>query len=242
MSKPRHTHAAKLERELAENPLYDVDAAARTRKINEWGKALSKDEAPLVKELQEAGYDVKSVWDFDPAAQKYKSAIPVLIRHLNMNYEERNVEGIALALRTRDARGLAADALFERLEKKNSDHGLFTIGDALSVVATKKDLPRLHAVLENPRYGAARDLIVHAIVRLERQAAIPVLMKFLDDNDPILAIQCVNLLGNLRALEARSGIEKFLHSDDGEVRQKAKAALKKIDKAAGIHPPGSSLH
>jgi hypothetical protein len=84
---------------------------------------LSDDEALLVADLRMAGFDVRSAWDLfnrkevwnkDEIIPDYSSAMPILVRHLDLPYHFRNKEGIVRAL-THKAGRFAFDRLVGEL-------------------------------------------------------------------------------------------------------------------------------
>jgi hypothetical protein len=81
--------------------------AERARRDNEWRAA----EAPLVAELRDAGFDVKSAWDLVNTPQPYPEALPILLKHLVRPYPDRVREGIARALAVRGEAAFARDEL-----------------------------------------------------------------------------------------------------------------------------------
>lgn len=81
--------AEELMAELERDPAYAEGAAAREReqrrRVSEWRRA----EAPLVKELRAAGFEVNSAWDLVNTAQPYPDALPILVAHLARPYPDR---------------------------------------------------------------------------------------------------------------------------------------------------------
>jgi hypothetical protein len=96
--------AGELLNKLNSDPAYtrmrtDKEAAAERLRAE-----LANAEAPLIEELNSIGVHVKSVWDLVNTSSSYRTAIPVLLRHLTKPYPEAIIEGIARALGTNEAR------------------------------------------------------------------------------------------------------------------------------------------
>jgi len=194
------------------------------------------EEAPLVGELRRAGVRVRTIWDLVNTTSPYPSAIPVLISHLARPYSIDTKEGIIRALTVKEARGIAAKPLMasfraapSKTEREKSVK--WAIGNALSVVADDSVFKEISALVRDKSHGIARSMLALAFCNMQkhRNQAIQLLLDLLDDKD--VRVQAMIALGNLRVKSAQIKIEAFLCDQDSWVRQQAKRALAKIDKA-----------
>lgn len=199
----------------------------------------------IIRALREqAGVEVESIGDLIYASAPYPEAIPVLIQLLPQINVIDMKDGIVRALTVKEARGIAARPLIEEFKRidapRTTDEakelGLYpllsykwTVGNAIGYVATPDDLEEIFALLTDPRHGDARQQLIDALVRLKPGWAAPLLIEFL--NDPTVALQSINALGKLRAVEARPLMEPFLTDERTWVRQAARDAIQRIDKA-----------
>ena len=215
---------------LAGDELYQARMRKAEAEHASYSRALARDAAPLLDELRNLGYNLESVWALVNSANTYDKAIPVLVRHLDREYHPGNVEGIVRALTIQKARGIAGAPLLALFRESRLDADLrWVVGNALSVVATKSEVSEIVDLLEDRAYGASRGMLVFAVVRLMDAEAIPLLVPRLYEEG--MAFSAIRVLGNLRAREARQEIEAFVESADGELRQEARKALRKIDGA-----------
>lgn len=193
---------------------------------------------------EEAHLDVDSVSVLVNTSEPYPEAIPVLLRFLGSDGFDLIKESIVRALTVKEARGIAARPLIEEFKRieapRTTDEakelGLYpilsykwTVGNAIGFVATQDDLEEIFSLLTDPQHGEARQQLIDALVRLKPQGAVPLLNEFL--KDPTVALQAINALGKLRAVESRPLIEPFLADERSWVRAAARDAIQRIDKA-----------
>lgn len=115
----------------------------------------------------------------------------------------------------------------------------WTLGEALRIRAAASVFDDLAEIVEDTRFGTARQMVVYALarVRSRREDAIRSLLRVLFDEDLIL--QTLDALGKLRAAEAVKPIQRHLDSPKRHIRTAAKKALAKIapDLTKGPSPP-----
>jgi hypothetical protein len=104
MTKRKPKTAGELIAELEKDPEF-LDRRRKQEEalrlvVDEWARA----EAPLVRELRDAGAQVSSVWDLVNTPGSYAKLVPILLAHLERPYPERVREGIARALAVPEAR------------------------------------------------------------------------------------------------------------------------------------------
>ncbi len=240
-------------------PSFTTREEARTRFLQRFPHLKDyleqeEQEFDMVKQaLRERAYiDVDSLDDLVNTNEPYPEAVPVLLEMFPQVNTLGVKETIVRALTVKEARGVAARPLIEEFKRTDAPRtteeaeqlGLYpllsykwTVGNAIGFVATKEDLQEIFALLRDSRHGEARQQLIQALVRLKPEGAIPLLMELL--NDPTVALQAINALGKLRAVEARPLIEPFLKHEKSWVRQAAKDAIQRIDKAiaTGRRPP-----
>jgi hypothetical protein len=225
-------NARELMAELANDPEFQARQAARDREHNEKVAALAAESQPLLRDLAAAGVRVETVGDFVSRKEPYPSALPVLVAHLAKPYTKPIRECIVRALTVPEARGLAGQPLLKAFYQEEDANQKWVIGNALRVVADEAEYDEVVDILNDKSYGQARSGLAHAVARLRDADAIPLLLPLLDDEDQLVATEAIIALGELRAEEAREGIERYTKHHDSWVRDKARRALKKLDTAA----------
>ena len=181
--------------------------------------------------LAAAGIVVSSVWELVNSAQKYPSAIPVLIKHLKTPYHPKIREGIVRALTVPEAKPIAAQAIIEAFqhEPDGADIGVkWPLANALTVVADDSVLDDLIALVQDKWHGAARTMLTLALGNTKNPRAVDVLLELLQDDEVVE--QALTVLGNLRAQQAKPHIQRLLDHPQPGVRRVAKQALAKIDR------------
>jgi HEAT repeat protein len=187
----------------------------------------------IVAALRETGIEVSSVYDL--VNRSTAAAIPVLLRFLPQNLEPKIKEGVVRALSIREARSVALRPMLEEFKQRNiSDSLRWAIGNAIEVLATEEVLSELVELIQDKRYGRARQMVVLAVGKLkvarENAAALHALIRLLDEEE--VRGHAIAALGKLRAGKARGKIKQFLAHPNAWIRREAQKALERIDKAA----------
>lgn len=192
--------------------------------------------AQLVEDLADAGVDVRDLWELVNGRVQYRAAVPVLVdwvEHLDERVptadRDRVREGLVRALTVPAARPSAAPALLAEFRRVSDPTGLgprWVIGNALEVVADDSVFDDVAAIVRDPAFGRARQMVVLGLARSKDQRAVPLLIELLDDEE--VAAQAALALGKLRAGEARSALERQLESQHALVRREAQKALAKL--------------
>lgn len=176
---------------IKSDPAWQSAQAERDRASAQLHQILVEDARPLAIALAKSNYRVETAWDLVNAAYSYRTALPVLVEHLQRPYHPRNLEGIVRALTVPPARTLAWDALIEIARRPARTPPEESLQDAafnaLSVVATKTDLPLLAQMATDSTLGSGRSAF---LIRL-RKAKYPQFDEILNRalKDPILAPQ-----------------------------------------------------
>jgi hypothetical protein len=133
---------------------------------------IHKDDEGIVKELNQAGIKVKSVWDFVNTKDKYPDAIDILGKHLSLSHTNRIKDGIARSLAVPYAVKFF-DVLVSEYRKATPDEEIAIPVDrgykeglavALSVQANNKErLDKLFELLKDKKQGSSRCMLLFAI-------------------------------------------------------------------------------
>lgn len=160
--------ASELDELLQSCPEWVAEDAAREAKRADAEARFALEEAPIITELAELGFSVRSVWDFVNTNQDYTAAIPTLLTHFALPYHTRIHEGIIRALTTKEARGLAETALLEALLVETDENIRWVLANALTVVASKSQTVAIEKLLDTRAFGDVHERLGAALRRLKR--------------------------------------------------------------------------
>lgn len=176
--------AAELMAELEAKPEF-VERRARLDEEHRKRRAeLRRAEAPLVRELNDAGFEVESVWDLVNTRASYTEALPILLAHLTSDapYPPAIRAGIARALAVRESS--EAWSTLVRLYREESDvrtkDGLAV---ALSVAANRALIDELIELARDTNNGTSRMLLLPALTRSRQPQAKAALFDLASDPD-----------------------------------------------------------
>ncbi|HEY9344136.1 MAG TPA: hypothetical protein VIQ53_02440 [Inquilinus sp.] len=178
--------ASELTRRLEADPEWVARRAERDRLHEERTAALRENEAPLIAALRNVGVDVRSAWLLSDKHPNYRSAIPLLLDHIDREYDDRIREGIVRALGYSEARQLAWDNVLVALRRLRSRpesgfrDGLMA---ALAGMARSADLSKLIELVADPALGQSRLLLIPKLSRSRHPEALAILEKLKDDPD-----------------------------------------------------------
>lgn len=191
--------AEEFVRELNADPAYVERRRRLDEELRVANEQHSRAEAPLVRALNEAGYQwVRSVWDLVNTADPYPKAIAVLLEHLERPYPEKVLEGIARALAVPEARPgwLTLSQLF-RLNSDEKTNGVkWALGCALAGAADDTVTDDVIALVEDRAHGENRVALLSALARSNNVRAHAALEAALAD--PQLAREAQGLLRKRR--------------------------------------------
>lgn len=185
----------------------------------------------LVADLAAAGFEVDGARDLLRSGKYPANLVPILVRWLPLVQYDALKEDIVRTLSVPWARA-AAPALIAEFERAALDQPLglgWAIGNALEVVANDAITVDMLRLATDRRYGTARQMLVRGLGRLKDPHVIDVLIDLLADED--VFGHAVVALGKLRARAARPHLEPLLRHKSATVRNAAKTALGRIDKA-----------
>ena len=151
--------ASELEEHLDKDPEYHKRRKEKLERLQPIWDERKKDEAEMVAEVREIGYDIESVYDLvnnapHPALERkfvgpYPQAYPILLKHLNLPHERNIREGIIRALTEKDVGREIEEALLENFLKEENKDTKWALANALSRVMT------YHRRKKHPEIGDA---------------------------------------------------------------------------------------
>jgi hypothetical protein len=139
---------AELERRKREDPAYRAEQERMESERAERTRLLRIAEQPVVEDLRALGLNVDTVWDLHKIPNSRPQAIPVLLKHLALDYPDRVLEGIGQGLDDRSAREWWGD-LREMMLTTNRDVVRDRLAAALSGCARREHYDDLLAFIHN---------------------------------------------------------------------------------------------
>lgn len=188
-------------------------------------KRLKIEQEPILADLREVGWDVDSVWFFVNTRLKYKTAIPVLLRHLPMPYSDRTRSGLARSLGVPEPEVREAWPLLVREYRKAPDGwGITAPGDhrmykldaknglaiALSVAVTDATLGELIDLVEDSSLGESRIFLLRALKKSKLPIAQSEIVKLA--SDPVFEKEIASWK---RGMKSRSDKSVGQNANDG---------------------------
>jgi hypothetical protein len=156
---------AELERRKREDPAYRAELERVESERAERTRLLRIAEQPVVDDLRAIGLDLDTVWDLYKIPDSRPQAIPVLLKHLALDYPDRVLEGIGQGLDDRSARAFWSDL---RAMLLNTDRDVVRdrVAAALSGCATREHYDDLLAFIRNNSLGHCRIYFLRPINRI----------------------------------------------------------------------------
>jgi hypothetical protein len=190
---PGPTPAADLKTTLLGGTAYTRDLEAVAAERQRYWDELTLAEQPIVDDLREAGYDVKSVWDLgnDGSKSSYPNALPILLSHLQRGgYPDAVMESLARALAVKEAADMwpALHELFLSAKGPREEEGLAV---ALAASVTRDRIEALIALLDKSD-SEFRLHFLRPIKRLGGERGVAILESL--RSDPELRVQAEKLL------------------------------------------------
>ncbi|MES2297913.1 MAG: hypothetical protein V4582_12780 [Pseudomonadota bacterium] len=145
---------------------------------------LRVEEEPILAELREIGWDVRSVWDLVNSSAPYPEAIPILLKHLPLPYSDVVKDGIARSLGVPTPEVQRAwSMLLHEYRKAPAGNGIVAPGDtrkyrfgakdglacALAITVTDDRLPELIALAKDSAHGESRILLLSALKKRRKK-------------------------------------------------------------------------
>ncbi len=231
MTKRPARTAGEILAELEQDPQYIARMEELERQRAKNRQTYLAAAAPMLMELAEAGFSVESLDDFVNSNLDYREAIPILLRWLPLIQDRYVRESIVRSLTIKAARPAAAPALVQEFQREQPSEFRWVVGNALSVVADDSVFDSIVELVRDKRHAKAREMLAPALANMKDPRAIDVLIELLGDEEVAgHALWAVRKLGK-KAARARPDIAPFLSHPKTWVRNEAKRALAKIDKA-----------
>jgi HEAT repeat protein len=189
-------------------------------------------EAPILAELATAGFPSRSLSDLRHSGARYRDAVPVLLHWLTQVSDPKVKEEIVRALSVPWAKPGATKPLidqFRLVDAAVDPNGMglrWVIGNALEVLFDDAEFAEFVELVEDRRYGMARQMVVLSLGKSKRPEAVDVLIGLIHDLD--VDGHAVKALGKLRAPAARTVLEAKLDDPRAWVRSEARKALAKL--------------
>jgi len=98
--------------------------------------------------------------------------------------------------------------------------------EALGMLAAPKSVGPLVETYD--RYAEARAQVVEALGKIGDRGAIPVLIRALDDTDPVVVFTAVEAMGNMRTREVEPYLRKLLKREDSALQEAVVSSLIKL--------------
>ncbi len=230
-SKRRRTTAGELANRLRQDPAYLARVEEQEKQRQSRAEEHAKVAAPIISELQEAGYGIRSLDELRLSGTRYTSAVPILLKWLSRISAADVKESIVRTLSVPWAKPLAAKPLIQEFHSVPKDAHLlrWAIGNALEVIADDSVSDDIITIVSDPANGIARQMFVLALSKVRNPKAIEVLINLLKDDE--VAGHAIEALGKLKATGAKPVIEKFLVHPKAWLRSAARKALARIEKA-----------
>jgi hypothetical protein len=159
---------------LQQDPEWVARDAEQEAELKRRREESRREQATLLMELRHVGIQVECVWDFVNTADKYPSAIPVLLHHLTLPYSKRIKEGIVRALTVNYAGPEVLRELIKQFREQTDDSAnslKWVLGNAISEVASPADAETVIGLAIDPAHGKARDMITQRLPRVVKSKA-----------------------------------------------------------------------
>jgi HEAT repeat protein len=218
--------AEELLAELAQDPIYLEQQAARDKERRTRLARNQIDAQPMFDDLDEIGVGVESFNELN--SQKLSpEAVQVLLDWLprlgNLNVKET----IIRILTKPEARPAAASTLID--EFWNCPELRWEIGNALATVADDSVFDEVRAISQDKELGSDREMVVVALGNMKNPEAVNVALEL--TNDPDVAGHAVIALGELRAPVAAPRLRELEKHPVAWIRRETARALRRIEKS-----------
>ena len=208
---------------------------------------------PLLEELTKLGYEINTLDDLRHQGKPWKTALPVLLRWLPRIEDPSVKESIVRCLSVPWVGNKATAELIEEFkkyapilpkptnpwvgnrlreipeeEKKLGPYFslAWAIGNALSIVDVKGFERQFIELCRNPKWGAARQMLVLGLGRLQSSEAEITALDLL--NDEQVQVHAIGALGKIKSKRALFELEKLLTDKRAAIRKEARKAIAKV--------------
>ncbi len=223
--------------ELNADPDYVARMRERERRQSENADSYQRAAAPVLQELASIGFRVQSIGDLRQSGAEYATAVPVLVRWLSRVANAQVKEDIVRTLSVTWAAPAAVSAMiaeFKSADDPKGDGLRWAIANGLAVIADDTAFDEIAQLVQDTRYGKAREMLALALGNSRSPHAASVLISLLDDEQVVG--HAVMALGKLKSAAARARLEQLQQHPTEWVRAEVTKAL------AGIDALPSALH
>lgn len=151
--------------ELEADPDFVARREAADAERAERERLLGIAEQPIVEDLRGLGLDLDSVWDLYKIPDSRPHAIPILLKHLNLDYPGRVLFGIGQGLNHESARAWWSD-LRQMMLTTERDEVRDRLAVALANCATRDHYEDLLAFIRDDSLGEYRIYFLRPINRI----------------------------------------------------------------------------
>jgi hypothetical protein len=234
-SNKRPKTAAELEAALKKDPDYQERIALKDRERSQAIADIELNSRPVLDDLGKIGINVTSLDELRTGGRRYEEAIPVLVSWLKVTESDKVKEALVrtLSVPWADTAEATLVDLFLSLDSDRQHALKWAIGNALSVLAAKKNLDRLIEIARDRRHGTTRQMVVLGLANIPDERSEPALIDLLAD--PEVAGHAIMALGKLGAVKAAASIRPFLKHETPWIRVEARKALSLLEES----PPGT---
>jgi hypothetical protein len=234
-SNKRPKTAAELEAVLKKDPDYQERIALKDRERSRTIADIELNSRPVLDDLEKIGINVTSLDELRTGCSRYEEAIPVLVSWLRVTESDKVKEALVrtLSVPWADTAEAPLVDLFLSLDSDRQHALKWAIGNALSVLAAKKNLDRLIEIARDRRHGTTRQMVVLGLANIPDERSESALIDLLAD--PEVAGHAIMALGKLRTAKAAASIRPFLKHKTPWVRAEARNALSLLESS----PPGT---
>lgn len=183
--KPKKWKAMTAEEAMAilnTDPEWVAARQAKEQEIEARAAESDRAEAPLRADLAAVGIHVNSAWDLVNTSKPYPEALPVLLDHLQREYPDDVLEGIARALAVPPAR-FAWNVIVNLYKRATEDRVKDGLAVALAAQVDDSRWPELLELMRDRSNGPSRLLLLSAIEYWDDDLVDPVLAEFEGDPD-----------------------------------------------------------
>ena len=150
---------------LAQDDEYQARSAAFDAELEERSRALDEAARPVLDELAAVGLKVEDLWDLYKFPAQLATAVPVLLRHLTLDYPDGVLEGIGQGLAHKASRpwwdDLKAQYVTTQREVVRD-----RLAAALAECAKREHYDDLLGLLRNRTLGGSRIYFLRPINRI----------------------------------------------------------------------------
>ena len=179
-------------------------------------------------ELRNLGYEFEISEQIEQFLPKHKQTIlPIAIRYYQQATYDNEKDFFISLFRYRGFEEVVPMLLRDFCSSTTSNCTRWFIADCLYQIRSKKYIADYLKIISNSSYGQDRQMIILLIGKLKVEAAIPILIALLEDEE--VRLHAIVALGDFKREEMRPYFERFQNSSHPGWRKYARAALKKLD-------------